>query len=220
MIPAAVGVALVLAGTAALGLHDHDGDYDWRRIRRTQLLMWLFATAVVAYVLFVERRPLASLDPEAGTSIGLLTVGWAWILVAGTAAVVALAFMLVGRQRYDPVYETLVSLPVHRALFVSVSAGVTEEVIYRGFLLTRLASLTGSEWVAVVVGGLAFAAMHAASRSRTRLVQLGAMGVAFGVAFFSTDSLLAVVVVHAAYNALSLTTTDLEDLPDDWRTDA
>lgn len=212
MIPAAVGVVLVLAATIALARHDHDGDYDWPRIRRTQLLMWLFATAVVAYVLFVERRPLTSLDPGAGTSIDLMTVGWAWILVAGTAVVVALAVRLVGRQQYDPVVETLVGLPIHRALFVSVSAGVAEEIIYRGFLLTRLASLTGSERVAVVVGGLAFAAMHAASRNRTRLVQLAALGVAFGVAFFSTDSLLAVVVVHASYDALVLGTTDSENL--------
>lgn len=220
MLAAAVGVALVLAGTATLATHERDGSYDWARVRHTQLLLWLLAAGVVGYVSLVEGESLASLDPGGGWNVDLVAVGWGWILVAGTAVAVALAFRLAGRQRYDPVFETLVSLPAHRALLVAASAGVAEEVVYRGYLLTRLASLTGSEWFAVVVGGLAFGGMHAASRSRTRLVQLAAMGVAFGVAFFTTDSLLAVVVVHASYNALVLVSTDLDDLPDEAMTDA
>lgn len=220
MIPAAVGVALVLAGTAALALYDHDGSYDWRRIRRSQLLLWGFAGVVCAYVLVVEGQTLASLDPADGGLPAVLTVAWAWILVAGTAVVTALLFKFAGREAYDPVFESLVDLPLHRTLFVAVGAGVTEEVVFRGYLLTRVLELSGSEAIAVVVSGVAFAVAHAATRSRTRLLQLVPMGLAFGVAFQYTGSLLAVVTVHASYDALVLTTTDPEDLPDDALTDA
>ena len=57
-------------------------------------------------------------------------------------------------------------------------AGVTEEILYRGYAVERLAFLTGRRWVARLIAGAAFLFAHAAWGG-TQIIL-----VAFGTAIF------------------------------------
>lgn len=213
MIPEVVGVLAVLAVTAAIALRNGPDEYDWRTFRRAQAFSWALAAGVLAYVVAVEGAPLASLRyPPVASSFDAFA--WTWILVGGTGVGVAAIFQRLGWNDIGAAERALFALPRGRALAVSVSAGVTEELVFRGYLVTRVVALTGSELAAVAVSAAAFGAYHAASRSRARLVQLTVLGAAFATAFVLTGSLLAAIVTHVAYDALSLTFTDADDLDD------
>lgn len=206
-----VGVLAVLTTTAALACRDGPAEYDWRVFRRAQGFAWALAVGVVAYVLVVEGAPLASLNhPPVASPFDALA--WTWILVAGSGIGVAALFQRAGWTEFGDAEHALFGLSTPRTLAVSVSAGVTEEVVFRGYLVTRVAELTGSEPAAVAVSTAAFVAYHASGRRRVRLAQLSVVGAAFGVAFVLTGSLLAAIIVHVAYDALSLSFTDSEDL--------
>jgi len=45
-------------------------------------------------------------------------------------------------------------------LLAVVRAGISEEVLYRGYALERLQSLTGSKWIAAATTLVLFAAFH------------------------------------------------------------
>lgn len=211
MIREGIGVLLVLAVTAALAVRDGPDEYGWRQFRRAQAIAWLLAAGVVAYALLVEGEPLSSLNYPPVTPLvdAVLT---SWLLVGGAGVGVGLLFRVAGWAEFGDAERALFGLPAHRALALSVSAGVTEEVVFRGYLVTRVVAVTGSELAAVAVSAAAFTGLHASSRSRNQLAQLAVVGVAFASAFATTGSLLAVVFVHASYDAVSLATTDPEDL--------
>lgn len=213
MIAATVGVLAVLAATAAIGLRDGPDEYDWRVFRRAQAFAWVLTGSVLVYVFVVEGASLDSLTypPVASTFDAF---AWTWILVAGSGLGVAVVFQRAGWAEFGAAERALLDISTPRALALSVSAGVTEEVVFRGYLVTRIVELTGSELAAVAVSTVAFAAYHAASRGRARLVQIAVLGAAFGTAFVVTGSLLAAVVIHAAYDALSLVFSDPEALDD------
>lgn len=86
-----------------------------------------------------------------------------------------------------------------RSLFaaVAVTAGITEEVAYRGFLIAYLVWLLpgGNTYVAAVVAGLAFGLGHAYQGWRG-IAQTAGIGVLFGLLYPSVG-LVALIVVHA-----------------------
>lgn len=138
---------------------------------------WLAVAALLAYVAWVERLPLASLrltrptekDIEWGCYLGAAGALWHWATASalsrwagGAVDTVAPGGMTEGAQQ-------LVALgPLVLAALV-VTAAVTEEVLWRGYAVERLAA-----WLpplAVTALGLAvFAAPHVAYFGPTWLV--------------------------------------------------
>ncbi len=106
----------------------------------------------------------------------------------------------------DPVTVAVVSL------ITLLTAGVLEEVFYRGFLQTRLESLVG-RWPAVATSSTLFAAMHIASHVHvdTLTVDLativavqGTFGVMQGYLWSRYRNIWAPIAIHVAVNLIYL----------------
>ena len=104
---------------------------------------------------------------------------------------------------------------------VSITAGICEELLYRGYLLWYLQSL-GLGRGAVVVAVVAFGLTHAFQGIRG-IVGTGVMGAVFLGVYQLTGSLVAPIVLHAtvdlanglmAYRALQRTETAASSSPD------
>jgi len=118
--------------------------------------------AVTAFVLWIvvgrERLPLSSIGlrfDRVGRSAG-------WGLGLAVVAFAVLAVCLVGFSAFGIHYGE--GAGISRALPVTLlavtRAGISEEVLYRGFALERLQSLTASKWIAASVTLVLFAAFH------------------------------------------------------------
>ncbi len=94
--------------------------------------------------------------------------------------------------------ELLPRSPSDRRLFAALSlvAGTGEELAYRGFLITALATLPGGVWVAVGTSSAAFGLLHA-YQGWLGIVRTGVLGALFGVAFVLTQDLWAIMIAHA-----------------------
>lgn len=86
-----------------------------------------------------------------------------------------------------------------RRLFVgvAVTAGLCEEVLYRGFLLAVLIALAPGtpDWALVVAGGLIFGLVHA-YQGRVGIAATGVLGAVLTVLYLGSGSLLLPIVVH------------------------
>jgi len=100
-------------------------------------------------------------------------------------------------------------LPVWYRVIAVVGAGIVEEVLFRGFSVTRLAMLTGRVWLAAMVTLIGFYALH---------VPLWGWGFALGgvvsgaaaMAFFVwRKDLLAMMVFHMNTDAIGLVSAPL-----------
>ncbi len=118
--------------------------------------------AVTAFVLWIvvsrERLPLSSIGlrfDRVGRSVG-------WGLGLAVVAFAVLAVCLVGFSAFGIHYGE--GAGISRALPVTLlavtRAGISEEVLYRGFALERLQLLTGSKWIAAGLTLVLFAAFH------------------------------------------------------------
>ncbi|XP_062190427.1 uncharacterized protein LOC133893430 isoform X2 [Phragmites australis] len=105
---------------------------------------------------------------------------------------------------YDPILKEILSdSPTSRLVcffLYCVIAPLSEETIYRGFLLTALSS-SMKWWDAVVISSLIFSVAHLSGKS---FIQLFVIGCITGLAYCRTGTLVASFTVHSLYNAIIL----------------
>lgn len=103
---------------------------------------------------------------------------------------------------------------VYAVLFV----GLVEELMFRGFLLSRIAALFGGSraaWYgAAVLVAAAFGLLHGGG-GRLMAVNAAVSGLLLGLAYVATGNLTLVVVAHSAYDAVKVTRYLLARQPTD-----
>jgi len=80
---------------------------------------------------------------------------------------------------------------------LSVSAGITEEIMFRGFLVWGLAHYM-PVWVAAALSLTSFTLAHLYQESIKSVMRVFLAGLAFTLIYLLSDSLLNAVIVHAA----------------------
>ncbi|MEZ4416941.1 MAG: CPBP family intramembrane glutamic endopeptidase [Gemmatimonadota bacterium] len=80
--------------------------------------------------------------------------------------------------------------------WLSLTAGVCEEVLYRGYLIAVLAVFTGL-WTAALLAGVAFGLAHA-YQGRAGVLKTGIIGLGAALLFVATGSLLWPMALHTA----------------------
>ncbi|AEH37067.1 CPBP family intramembrane glutamic endopeptidase [Halopiger xanaduensis] len=194
-IPPVTGVTLVIALVALPAL-----TFVGRVLELSQpvsfALQWLVAIAVIAITVGVEDRPLSS--------IGFRRPAWidlGYLLAAAAGAL--LVFVFTG-----PLVEAL-GLPVESgtsglgelpglplAIAMAVTAGVVEEILYRGYAIERLLEYSGSALVAGGFTWLAFTLAHAVAWPLGNLLQVAAVTAIFVVVYLRRRTLVPVVGAH------------------------
>lgn len=133
--------------------------------------------------------------------------GWTLGLTAACLAVMG-AFHLIRRKiglKETPLLAQLLPKTAgEKGLFVvlSLSAGVGEEMAYRGFLIPALTLVLGSAWGGAVLSSVVFGLLHA-YQGWLGMVRTAVMGMIFAAAFLLTDSLWPAMAAHAILDVLA-----------------
>ncbi|MEX0892448.1 MAG: CPBP family intramembrane glutamic endopeptidase [Gemmatimonadota bacterium] len=166
----------------------------------TIVSLWLLALATVAMAVLAGWGP-AELLLRRVAPVPFL--GWSLGLVAA-ALVVFVAGHLLGFRELPLTRHLLPVTGPEKAWFVvlSVTAGVTEEVVFRGFLLTALILATGSTALAIGLSAALFGVVHG-YQGPWGAVRPAALGVLFAVSAVVTGSVLPAMVAHALVDIIS-----------------
>jgi len=180
-----------------------------RRAYRWKLIMEWSLTAVVLAGWFVAGRDVGDLRLVAAFS------GWQW--VAAGAGLVASVLMIVQSRmvRRDP--DQLAELcvksgsltnlaphtPDERRSFdlLSVTAGICEEIIYRGVFLAVLIPVAGI-WPAVAVSSIIFGLGHL-YQGATGIVKTSLVGIVMALLVVFSGSLLPAMILHIVVDITS-----------------
>jgi len=176
-----------------------------RRIREYRFVMlqeWLLVAIAIALIVF-DRRPWASVGLVLPHGAGL------WWTIGIVVAVAALLRMQYGvatgtdrarasvNRQLTPVRWLLPASAPELANFraLSVTAGVCEEILFRGYLMAFLLPLGGGG-VAVAASSLLFGLGHG-YQGVVGIVKSGVVGALMAGMYVLTGSLLAPILVHA-----------------------
>ena len=87
-------------------------------------------------------------------------------------------------------------------MFLSVTAGLAEELVFRGFLIELLGGWCGNLWVAVVLSSILFGLLHG-YQGLSGVLRTGFLGLGLAALYVWRDSLLPVMVAHFASDVVA-----------------
>jgi CAAX protease family protein len=91
------------------------------------------------------------------------------------------------------------------AVLTCIVAPICEEIFFRGFVFTTFARRLGPAWGAVLAGGI-FGLIHAPNPV-LGLIALGVLGVALCLLYWTTQSIIPCMALHALNNSISFGAT-------------
>ena len=163
---------------------------------------WLLSGIIILIVLRVEKQSLES--------IGLVAIHWKQILLAVgigifLSSTVPLLTMLASKiiPATDEGSISAVAESVSPLLLLAsvITAGITEEILYRGFPIGRLSEITGSTWLAVLVAVFAFTLPHFLGWNLAHVIGVVLpLGVVLSLLYLWKGNLLLNMIVHMMVN--------------------
>ena len=162
-----------------------------------ELVFWLMAALLLAYVLIGERRPLRS--------IGLAKPDWksiAWAVGSAAVAVTGLALIYLvilpalGQPAAEKQIGEVKALPLWFLIGLVTRAAVFEELCYRGFAIERIAELSGRRWLAALVALALFTFAHLDYWGWTHLIVAGYGGLVLTALYLMRGDLASNMLAH------------------------
>ena len=200
----AIGLTLSLFGFGLLRpLSQRFEETDIRR----HVLKWLPAALVAGYVELVEGRDAASVGlrwdgPRA--FLRRVAVGLA-VMLGANVVVQPLLDRLDDGGEFEADIAAFTELGYGERLFAALTAGVTEELLFRGYAFERLEEWSDSDGVAAAVSTVVFVLLHRGEtwswQSMLRISQPAAITTAL---YMRWRDLLALMTVHALNDAIGL----------------
>jgi len=173
----------------------------------SRFFYWGTTLFLLLYAWQLERQPMLIIK-ESKPTIGffLLSILVLYLLYIAAAIVSALP-MLFGVHDDKAVIKMISSvLKGHFwfTVFVALTAGVTEEFIFRGYVLTRLIQIWKNPVIAIIVSSLLFSALHYRYHSLHELIFAFFIGVIFSVYYLKYQNIKAIMLVHFLIDIISM----------------
>jgi len=194
------------------GLKAESSHGDKYRKIRTYGLVILSEWALVAALIWLIHRHGLKIDflgQNAGDSRLTLIVTFVFLVIIGF-----MAYFNVRQLRQEkpeqleaelgPIKSILPENSAESFVFILVAftAGICEELLYRGWLQNLIAYGTGSIWIGLLLAGVIFASGHAYQGSKG-IIQTGISGLILGGVFIFTRGLVAGEILHTSLDAVN-----------------
>jgi membrane protease YdiL (CAAX protease family) len=175
-----------------------------------EVFMWGLTLIVLALMLFWERRPFASIGLVRPTTTAFQTGAAVTVPLLALAAIAGTII-----QAFGPKIETdaqaalVVGLPLWLQLVAALSAGFTEEVLFRGYSIERVTELTGRRWLGAAIPVVVFGAVHMPFWGVGHALVAGLTGLWLTLIYLWRHNLWINITAHALLDTLAFIGTDI-----------
>ena len=144
----------------------------------------------------ISARPLTprtvAIDLLVGAVVLALFIGAEWLLgrLLGAGDQAGAQPLLVRRAEEIPLW-----------ILLSLSAGIVEEFVFRGYLQRQLGILLGSRWAGLLAQALLFGVSHG-YQGGVQMLKISLLGLLFGLAALLRRSLVPGMAAHAAADVI------------------
>lgn len=173
----------------------------------SRTLFWLITVLTYLYAIKIEKQSFLIYKPGK-KNIGfyalsvLLLVIIVFIVALLTGILLKLTSLYTGNSKiYMLLIKTLYKNP-YLFIFTTITAGVTEELLFRGYLLTRLQILFKNNYIPVIISSVLFGVMHIGYGTIQNVIVPMFIGAVFALYYIRYKNILAVIIAHCLYDYL------------------
>ena len=166
------------------------------------VFFWGLALAMLGFTKAVENRPLETIGwkPLPWKS-ALMAVGLGILLSLSVPVLTLLVSAIFPPSDTGTITQVTSNFPWWVLLLSVFTAGITEEILFRGYALERLHEMTGNKWMSGLISLIFFVAVHATGWNAAHIVGVVLpLGIILTGLYFWQRNLLFVMIVHVVIN--------------------
>ncbi|MDB5032475.1 type II CAAX endopeptidase family protein [Mucilaginibacter sp.] len=165
----------------------------------TRLIYWAEIVFLWWFAAQFENQPLLIWkEKQSGIKFILLWTVFLFLLILA-ANLIADITTLLGYHQNKEILRQISRFITGRYFliaFISITAGVTEEIIFRGYILTRLSLLFKNQYIPIVISALLFSGMHYTYNSPREFVFTFLGGTIMAVHYNRYGNLKPLIIAH------------------------
>jgi membrane protease YdiL (CAAX protease family) len=174
----------------------------------SRMLYWLALALLALYCSRIEKQPLLLWKNEPYSYVTYLVMLFALlsILLSGALILVKLLSFTGLSKTSEKMHEVTTIMKQHSLLlvFTCVTAGVTEELIFRGYMQPRLEILFKSPVLAVYISALFFGLLHYRWGTIYNMLIPFYIGLIFAYYYFKYRNIKLLILFHFLWDLSSL----------------
>jgi uncharacterized protein len=161
-------------------------------------VLWGLAVGVLFFTRNIEKLPL--------TTIGWKPLSWKWTFTAiGLGILLSLlvpVLTLLVSALFPPsdtgtITQVASNFPWWILLLSVLTAGIAEEILFRGYALERLHEITGNTWISGLISLVFFVTLHAAGWNMAHIIGVVIpLGMILTGLYFWQRNVVFVMIVH------------------------
>ena len=165
-------------------------------------IFWGLAFAVLVFTRVVENLPLTTIGwKPLSSKSALLAIGLGILLSLLVPILTLLVSTIFPPSNSGTVTQVASDFSWWILLLSVFTAGVTEEILFRGYALERLQEVTGSKWISGLISLVFFVVVHATGWNIAHIIGVVLpLGIIMNGLYFWQRNLLFVMIVHIAIN--------------------
>lgn len=166
------------------------------------VVFWGLGIGMFLYTRYVEKQPLSTIGWKPLSLKGVvLAIGLGILLSLLVPLFTLLADAVFPTTDQGTIMQVTESYPWWILLFGVLTAGITEEILFRGYALERLIDLTGIKWISGLISLVFFVAIHAAGWNMAHIIGVVLpLGLILTGLYFWKRNLAFVMIVHVVIN--------------------
>jgi membrane protease YdiL (CAAX protease family) len=200
----AVALAVPLLITLVPTTFLHSDPMSFHRVLVGLVVHWLNWTALIAIVVFAEKRPLSSIGfaPWRWRSLALGLL--AGIVLTLLYPLIDLLMAALSLHSNAAALHSMLAIPLYLRGLLVVTAGIYEETLFRGYAIERLTAVFGNRWLAAIVTIMAFTAAHYSFWGLAALVPIFVISVVITLLYLWRRDLLVNIIAHSTTDGIGL----------------
>ena len=162
---------------------------------------WVVTVILLALILFWERQSLGSIGMRKMSGRDLLWSIGGFIIGIASFLLTMPIINAFGLESTSSGITQLAQVPVALRIAVVVTAGVTEEILFRGYPIERLSSLTGRLGLGALIAYVTFVLLHIPFWGIGGAIQIGVWSLIITLLYVKRRNLLACMLMHILNDA-------------------
>ncbi|MCO5945725.1 CPBP family intramembrane glutamic endopeptidase [Mucilaginibacter flavidus] len=202
------GIVFAIFYFPAIGqLFYHDGQFTAARIVSSRVVIWGEVLLLYFYAAAIEKNKLLLwADKKYNAGFYFASFGALYLLGIG-AGIISKAPALFGYHDDRKLLLRLMGIVATSwpmLILTAVTAGITEELIFRGYLVPRLEVLFKNKYMPVIISSLAFGLIHYRYHSLGEVIFATLFGVVFAIHYQWYRNIKILIITHACVDFVSL----------------
>jgi len=174
----------------------------------SRLLYWFCLGLILLYITKVEKQHLL-LWQEKKYSVMVYVLSVIAVIAAifiGIVLFQLLVMLVKGKEQSATMAQLIALLKTNMPLlfFTVITAGVTEEFIFRGYIQPRLQLLFKSPFLAIFISSLLFGLMHYKYGTIMQVAGPFVIGLVFSIYYWKFRNIKVIIFCHALWDLLAI----------------